>query len=106
MEAVRRLPGNPDRSATIGLKADTLLPGLVGREKVGSLDQRPNYGVCLEAAFVFVSFLGKVAGKVAVWIGNWVTNKEELALLVVVGRCIRFSCGGMRKGVESMKSNL
>lgn len=40
--------------------------------------------VCLEAAFfVFVSFLGKVAGKVAVWIGNWVTNKEELVLLLV-----------------------
>lgn len=61
-----------------------MLPDLVGREKVGSLDQRPNYGVCLEAAFfVFVSFLGKVAGKVAVWIGNWVTNKEELVLLLV-----------------------
>lgn len=33
--------------------------------------------MCLEAPLVFVSFLSKVAGKVAVWIGNWVTNKEE-----------------------------
>lgn len=43
-------------------------------------------GVCLEAPLVFVSFLGKVAGKVAVWIGNWVTNKKE--------RCCWFGWSG------------
>lgn len=59
--------------------------------------------MCLEASLVFVSFLSKVAGKVAVWIGNWVTNEEECCWTMHSFR-LDDSVGGMRKGVESMKS--